>query len=195
MRNQPHFLFVTNSIQLATSSYGLRDVFAKVKVNGGEMKFAVVCSILILLNAVVIFAEMPDLEKEKAELLRLHEHEREAHFKTDVELLLAHQAEDFVSVNNGKITTEKKQQSREFFQKYFANAKYFEWDDMKPPIIRISKDASLAWVIVRVKVRRTQKDISGKENETKFIYAGIMTYEKQNNKWMTIANVSTFEAP
>jgi hypothetical protein len=66
---------------------------------------------------------------------------------------------------------------------------------MEPPIVRISKDASMAWVIVRVKVRRTQKDISGKENETKFIYAGIMTYEKQNNKWMAIANVSTFEAP
>jgi hypothetical protein len=158
-----------------------------------QMKLVVISSILILLNGVVIFAELPDLEKEKAELLRIHQEEREAHFKTDVDLLLAHQAEDFVSVNNGKITSEKKQQSREFFQKYFTNAKYFEWDDMEPPIIRISKDATMAWVIVRVKVRRTQKDISGKETETKFIYAGIMTYEKQNNKWMAIANVSTFE--
>jgi hypothetical protein len=158
-----------------------------------EMKLFVLSSVLILLNAVVIFSETPDLEKEKAELLRLHQEEREAHFKTNVELLLAHQAEDFISVNNGKITTEKKEQSREFFQKYFANAKYFEWDDMEPPIVRISKDASMGWVIVRVKVRRTQKDGSGKETETKFIYAGIMTYEKQNNKWTTIANVSTFE--
>jgi hypothetical protein len=159
------------------------------------MKLVVVSSVLILLNAVMIFAETPDLEKEKAELLRLHHEGREAHFKTDVDLLLAHQGENFVSISNGKITTQKKQQSREFFQKYFANAKYFEWDDMEPPIVRISKDASMAWVIVRVKVRRTQKDISGKENETKFIYAGIMTYEKQNNKWMASANVSTFEAP
>jgi hypothetical protein len=64
---------------------------------------------------------------------------------------------------------------------------------MEAPIVRVSKDASMAWVIVRVKVRRTQKDVSGKETETKFIYPGNMTYEKQNNKWTTIANVSTFE--
>jgi hypothetical protein len=157
-----------------------------------EMRVALT-SFLILLSVTLVFAEPNDLEKEKAELLRLHKTEREAHFKTDVELLLSHQAEDFVSVNNGKIRTEKKQQSREFFQKYFENAKYFEWDDMEPPIIRISKDASMAWVIVRVKVRRTQKDAAGTEDETKFIYAGIMTYEKQNNKWMAISNVSTFE--
>jgi hypothetical protein len=158
------------------------------------MRFVVLSSFLILSSAVLVFAATNDLEKEKAELLRLHKTEREAHFKKDVDLLLAHQAEDFVSVNNGKIRTEKKQESKEFFQKYFENAKYFEWDDMEPPIVRISKDATMAWVIVRVKVRRTQKDIAGKESETKFIYAGIMTYEKQNNKWITIANVSTFEA-
>jgi hypothetical protein len=142
----------------------------------------------------MIPAEVPDLEKEKAELLRIHEEERQAHFKTDVELLVAHQAEEFISVSNGKITTEKKQQTRQFFQKYFENAKYFEWNDTEPPIIRISKDATMAWVIVKVRVRRTQKDESGKDQETKFIYAGIMTYEKQNGKWIAIANVSTFES-
>jgi hypothetical protein len=157
------------------------------------MKLAVVFMLSILVNGAVIFAEVSDLEKEKAELLRIHQQERKAHFNTDVELLLANQGENFISVADGKITTEKKPQSREFFTKYFQNAKYFEWDDMEPPIVRVSKDATMAWVIVRVKVRRTQKDVSGKEDETKFIYSGIMTYEKQNKKWIAIANVSTFE--
>ncbi|MCI0447294.1 nuclear transport factor 2 family protein [bacterium] len=157
------------------------------------MKLVVISSVLILLNAVMIPAEVPDLEKEKAELLRIHKEEREAHFNTDVERLLAHHAEEFISVFNGKIKIEKKQQTREFFQKYFENSKYYEWNDMESPIVRISTDASMAWVIVRVKVRRTQKDGSGNEKETKFIYAGIMTYEKQNDKWIAVANVSTFE--
>jgi hypothetical protein len=51
----------------------------------------------------------------------------------------------------------------------------------------------MAWMIIRVRVRRTQKDAAGKEVEEKFIYAGIMTYEKKGGKWIRVANVSTFE--
>ena len=79
------------------------------------------------------------------------------------------------------------------FESYFKDAKYFEWDDLEPPIIRVSADASMAWMIVRTKVRRTQKDSSGAEKEEKFVYAGIMTYEKRNGRWVRVANVSTFE--
>ena len=39
-----------------------------------------------------------DLEKEKAELLRIHKSDREAHFKTDVEGLLENSPEEFISV-------------------------------------------------------------------------------------------------
>ena len=64
---------------------------------------------------------------------------------------------------------------------------------MEEPIVRISKDASLAWMITRVRVRRVQKRASGGDTERKFIYAGIMTYEKRGGRWMRVANVSTFE--
>ncbi len=64
---------------------------------------------------------------------------------------------------------------------------------MEEPIIRISQDGSMAWMITRVRVRRTQKDATGKEREQKFNYAGIMTYEKKDGKWMRVANVSTSE--
>jgi hypothetical protein len=44
-------------------------------------------------------------------------------------------------------------------------------------------------------VRRRQKDAAGVEKERKFIYAGIMTFEKKAGKWVRVANVSTFERP
>jgi len=46
---------------------------------------------------------------------------------------------------------------------------------------------------VRLKVRRTKKDAAGAEKEEKFVYAGIMTYEKRDGRWIKVANVSTFE--
>lgn len=133
-----------------------------------------------------------DLEKEKEELLKVHKVDREAHFKTDVDLLLQHSAEEFISVNSGKISKSSRTELKQIFEEYFENAKYYEWDDLETPIIRISNDASMAWMIVRIKVKRTQLK-SNENKDREFIYAGIMTYEKQHNKWVRIANVSTFE--
>jgi hypothetical protein len=136
-----------------------------------------------------------DHEKEKAELLRLHKSDREAHFKTDVDLLQESAPEEFIAVSDGKIYRTTKSDERKRFAEYFKGAKYYEWDDVEEPIVRISKDGSMAWMITRVRVRRAQKDAAGKEQEQKFIYAGIMTYEKRAGKWMRVANVSTFERP
>ena len=137
----------------------------------------------------------PDLEKEKAELLRLHKSDREAHFKTDVDLLLENSPEEFISVSRGKISRSSKADARKMFTQYFRDAKYYEWDDVEEPIIGISNDASMAWMITRTRVRRVQKKAGGAEQEEKFVYAGIMTYEKRDGRWVRVANVSTFESP
>lgn len=136
-----------------------------------------------------------NLEKEKAELLRVHKADREAHLKTDVDLLQEHSPEQFIAVSEGKIYRSSRAEERKQFAEYFRGAKYYEWDDVEEPIVRVSKDGSMAWMITRVRVRRVQKDASGVEREQKFVYAGIMTYEKKGEKWVRVANVSTFEPP
>lgn len=134
-----------------------------------------------------------DLEAEKESLLEIHRRDRQAHFDRDVDLLLSHSASEFISVTNGQIHRSTPAEVKAFFQEYFKGATYYEWDDLEPPIIRISADASMAWMIVRTQVRRTTQ-LEGPEEarETKFIYAGIMTYEKRDGKWLRVANVSTF---
>ena len=134
-----------------------------------------------------------DLEKEKAELLRIHKSDREAHLKTDVDRLLENSPEEMISVGRGKINRSSKDDARKMFTGYFRDAKYYEWDDVEEPIIRISNDASLAWMITRTRVRRVQKKADGAEQEEKFVYAGIMTYEKRDGRWVRVANVSTAE--
>ena len=136
-----------------------------------------------------------NLEKERAELLRLHKASREAHFKTDVELLLGNSPEETISVSRGKISRPSKAERRKMFAEYFRGAKYYEWDDLEEPIIRVSQDASMAWMITRIRVRRVQRDATGAEREEKFVYAGITTYEKRDGRWVRAANVSTFEPP
>lgn len=146
----------------------------------------------------VAFAQVPapvNLERERAEVLRMHQADREAHFKTDVDLLQAHSPEEFIAVSGGKIYRTTKAEERKQFEEYFSGATYYEWDDLEEPIIRVSDDGSMAWMITRIRVRRVQKDASGAEREQTFVYAGIMTYEKKESRWVRVANVSTFEPP
>ena len=134
-------------------------------------------------------------QRERAALMSIHRADREAHFKTDVGLLQAHSPEEFITVGRGRIHRPTRADERQMFTNYFRGAKYFEWDDVEEPIIRVSRDGSMAWMITRVRVRRTQPDAAGKEVEEKFVYAGIMTYEKRDGRWVRVANVSTFEPP
>src|SRR4030095_13558835 len=66
-----------------------------------------------------------DLEKEKAELLRIHKSDREAHFQTDVDRLLENSPEEFISVGRGKINRSSKDDARKMFTGYFRDAKYY----------------------------------------------------------------------
>jgi len=134
-----------------------------------------------------------EIEKAKQELLAIHAGHRKAHFDTDAQALIAKQAESYIYVRDGAIHRTSREASLEQFERYFENATYYEWDDLEPPIVQVSQDASLAWMITRTKVRRTQTDESGEQRESEFVYAGIMMYEKQNGQWIYTANVSTFE--
>jgi hypothetical protein len=157
------------------------------------MKFVVSIMLILFVINVAQSQSTMSQEKEMAELLRLHKSDREAHFRTDVELLQGSAPDEFITVSDGKINRVTKSDERKHFADYFKDAKYYEWDDVEEPIIRVSKDGSMAWMITRIRVRRTQKNAKGVEREQKFIYAGIMTYEKRDGKWMRVANVSTFE--
>lgn len=67
-------------------------------------------------------------------------------------------------------------------------ATYDEWDDVEPPLVRISDDGTLAWMIIYVRVRRTKGD-----RELRFTYAGIETYEKRDGRWLKVVEVGTFK--
>ena len=136
-----------------------------------------------------------DLTRERTELARLHAADREAHFKTDVDLLLDRSVEPMISVSDGEIRHVSKADRRRTMAEYFRGARYSAWDDLEAPIIHISTDATMAWIITRLKVQRTQQDSSTSEREEHFVYAGITTYEKVAGIWMKVANVSTFAPP
>ncbi len=133
------------------------------------------------------------IQQATQELLALHERDRHSHFATDADALVAPFDESIVDVRNGIVQYRTREEFRQGFTRYFKNTTYHEWDDLQPPIVQVSRDGSLGWVITRTKVHRVQVDETGSQKELEFIYAGITTYEKRDGQWVCTANVSTFE--
>ena len=133
-------------------------------------------------------APASDLAAERAALLEMHRAEIRAHIERDAEALARDHGDDFVSASRGKLSRSTAEETRKFFTQYFEGATYPQYEDLEPPIIRVSDDASMAWILSRVRVRRADS-----EGETAFVYAGMMAYEKRAGRWIRVANASTFE--
>jgi hypothetical protein len=134
-----------------------------------------------------------NLELEKKALLQQHEQSKKHHFERNAGALVRDNADPFISVSNGSIDTSRRADAERMFTEYLADAEYLNYDDLQPPVIHISPDGQMAWMITRTKVLR-RKNYDGNTQQEGFIYAGIMTYAKKNGKWMREANVSTFAA-
>ena len=129
-----------------------------------------------------------DLDAEVRALLELHQGEIRAHVARDAAALAAHHADDFVSATRGTISRSDRAATLKFFTEYFKGATYPQYEDAEPPIVRVSDDGSMGWVMSRMRVTRVEG-----EAKRSFVYAGIMVYEKRDGRWMRVANGSTFE--
>lgn len=125
------------------------------------------------------------------ELLELQKQARVAHFTRNGKLLVSTFADDFTSIAGGKITKPTREASLTRFQNYLNNSTFIEWDDITPPVIKVSDDATLGYVLVHKKVRLLAKKENGTQTEETEIFAWIETYRKIKGEWKLTAVVST----
>lgn len=161
-----------------------------------ESRFSSRASLLALtIVAVLVLAPPPpprvDIEAAKAELLALHQATRRAHFARDVDAILATIPPEFIYVRDGKIETQSKEDLRNRFANYFQGAEFSAWDDLEPPIIHVSPDGRMGWMIVRVKIEYTKAGAAGVKTNEQTVMAWMSAYEKRDGKWLHVANTST----
>jgi hypothetical protein len=94
------------------------------------------------------------------ELLSLHKQERKAHFGHDVQALLAHIGTQLLDIRDGRVSRDD---VRNKFVEYFKHAQFSAWDDVEPPIVRVSADGKTGWMSVRIWIAYTDADESGRE--------------------------------
>ena len=134
----------------------------------------------------------PDIElKAKAELLAIHKDARRAHFEHDVDAILAGTSESSTAVRDGKVQVRTRDDVRKQFTQYFQGTQFTTWDDLEPPIIHVSPDGQMGWMIVRVRIAYTKTEASGAQSKEDTVMAWMSVYEKHDGKWLHVANAST----
>jgi hypothetical protein len=128
------------------------------------------------------------------EQLRAH-HETilRAHREGDLAAWMAIESDRYDLVNRGEITHPTKAEREKFLGPYLARTRFREYRDAVAPIVRVSRDGSLGWVIAQVQGAGVRTDASGKETPVSFTSAWIELYEKRDGRWLCIGNVSSFK--
>ena len=131
------------------------------------------------------------LEKDRAELQRLHKQHQTAHLTYDAELFVETFAENLVTVQRGTVVTRNKAENLKRIKGYFDSFKFKKWEDVKPPIIKISKDGTLATIIVEKIVEGTYKNEKGETVRSVTEFAWLEVWEKIDGKWKITTVAST----
>jgi hypothetical protein len=154
-----------------------------------------VCRILIAISLLTFIGcqKRPDFHLLRSEILDLHTATIDAHWDKDVDFFVQDISEEYFSVGNGEIRHPTKEEMRSEFSSYLNNTTFTEYRDLREPIISFSKDGSLAWSIVQVKVAGSRTRDDGGEREMDFTCAWITLYERRGDGWIRLGEVSNFK--
>jgi hypothetical protein len=161
-----------------------------------SMNFTVkILSTMLILFSMTLLGchSPPDFEALRSEILELHKSTIEAHLNDNVDFLVQNLSGDFMSVSNGEIDYPTKEEIRSGFSSYLNNTEFSEYTDLREPVIGFSKDGSVAWSVVQVKVAGKRMMDDGNERDLDFTCAWITLYEREGSRWIKLAEVSNFK--
>jgi hypothetical protein len=130
---------------------------------------------------------------DRARLLELHAEAMEAHRAGDIELLLRAESQEYVVASRGQVSHPTLEDRRAALGPYLRETRFTEYVDVVPPVVKVSRDGTLGWVIVQVRARGEQAGLGGATQPVEFESAWIELYEKLGNEWRRVGNVSNFK--
>ncbi len=143
---------------------------------------------------VLTLSAVPCLSASDAEQLKaLHQKVIRAHQQNSVALLLEDEAADYVVANRGEVSKPTLAERRDRLGPYLERTTFQEYRDVADPIVTVSADGTLGWVIVQVFVRGERTATDGQKQAVEFTSAWIELYQKRDGRWYRVGNVSNFK--
>jgi hypothetical protein len=130
-------------------------------------------------------------DKARKEILALNEQQRDYHFNKQAKAITDLSSDSFLLVDGGRFFQPQREAQLKNFESYFGSVDFIKWDDVKPPDIRFSKDASIAYVSVEKLVILKGLGASGREVIDTSHFAWMSIYKKTKKGWQLDAIAST----
>ena len=132
-------------------------------------------------------------DNDKNQLLAHHQQVIQAHLAADTEGWLALESDDYTSANRGEISHPSKAERKAWREPYLKASTFTVYRDLVEPIVKVSADGTLGWLIAQVEVAGTQKTAGGDVVPFRFVSAWIELYEKVDGRWLCSGNVSNMK--
>jgi hypothetical protein len=159
----------------------------------GYRTYVLAVASVVLASCATVSPSPASMAADRERLLHLHAEAIRAHREGNVEIILADESPDYVVANRGAISHPTIEQRRAFLGPYLTATRFTEYVDTVPPIVSVSRDGTLGWVMVQVRARGEQTDEAGAKRPIAFESAWIELYEKRQGQWLRVGNVSNFK--
>lgn len=129
------------------------------------------------------------------EILTIHKDLLASHLKNNVAGVLEAEADKIMVVSRGEVLFSTKVERAMQFERYLKRVEFEEYRDLISPIVRVSNDGTLGWLIAQVRIVGTQTDIDGTSIPIESTWAWIELYEKHDGRWLRVGEVSNVKPP
>ncbi len=165
-----------------------------VLIDDGRRQFEYRYSKLIFNEGgLAAFRAPEEILSEEQKLLRLHRVIMDDHFWGQTAGMKSFSGDSTVIVSDGEVYKMAGSTSNAGLDRMMNNRDYVVYDDLIRPVVKISDDGSLGWVIVQVQAKGTRFDAEGTPaGPLEFVCAWVELYEKVGAAWKLVGNVSNF---
>ena len=135
-------------------------------------------------------ASLNSRQTDIATLRTLHEDSLRAHRDGDWEWFGQGVGDDLVHGNRGEISYPDRAETLERFRDYLGRTDFSTYDNASEPIIHISEDGTMGWVLAHIYIAGVQDEGLDTEHHLDSTWTWISIFEKRYGQWLRVANVS-----
>ncbi len=137
-------------------------------------------------NTIQLHSPLEPTESDQDILLRMHRNVLRYHVENDLDAWMADESEDHVIAGRGEISHPTTAERRARVKPYLDCTTFSVYRDLVDPIVQVSDDGSLGWVICQVEVEGECEGESFRD-----VWVWIELYEKREGRWLRVGNVSS----
>lgn len=124
------------------------------------------------------------------DILKLHKAILASHLAYDAGAVLASESDQIIVVSRCEVQFRSKRERFDQFERYLKSVEFEEHRDLIDPIVRVSDDGTLGWLIARVKITGNRTGSDGEKTPFESTWAWIELYEKHDGLWTRVGEVS-----